>query len=71
MSLKRPEEAARAVARSGALIGPSGVGKTTTALAMLMGPYKYCYPRVYVVRPPVLKAWTQLGTLGASMFESI
>ena len=37
--------------RSGALIGPSGVGKTTTALAMLMGPYRNCYERVYVFSP--------------------
>ena len=37
--------------RSGALIGPSGVGKTTTGLAMLMGPYRNCYSRVYVFSP--------------------
>ena len=32
-------------------LGPSGVGKTTTALAMLMGPYRNCYERVYVFSP--------------------
>ena len=37
--------------RSGALIGPSGVGKTTTAISMLMGPYKDVYSRVYVFSP--------------------
>ena len=37
--------------RSGAFIGPSGVGKTTTAISMLMGPYKNCYSRVYVFSP--------------------
>ena len=37
--------------RSGAYIGPSGVGKTTTAIAMLMGPYRKCYSRVYVFSP--------------------
>ena len=37
--------------RSGALIGPSGVGKTTTAISMLMGPYRNCYERVYVFSP--------------------
>ena len=37
--------------RSGALIGPPGVGKTTTAIAMLMGPYKNVYSRVYVFSP--------------------
>ena len=37
--------------RSSALIGPSGVGQTTTALAMLMGPYRNCYERVYVCSP--------------------
>ena len=59
--LKRPEEVAFTFPqppapyppsqRSGALIGPSGVGKTTTALAMLMGPYRNCYERVYVFSP--------------------
>ena len=50
--------------RSGALIGPSGVGKTTTAISMLVGPYKICYSRVYVFSPscapgvdPVWGAW--------------
>ena len=37
--------------RSGAFIGPSGVGKTTTAISMLMGPYKDVYSRVYVFSP--------------------
>ena len=37
--------------RNGALIGPSGVGKTTTAIAMLMGPYSKCYARVYIFSP--------------------
>ena len=50
--------------RSGAFIGPSGVGKTTTAISMLTGPYKHCYSRVYVVPPscapgvdPAWDAW--------------
>ena len=50
--------------RSGAFIGPSGVGKTTTAISMLMGPYKHCYSRVYVFSPscapgidPAWDAW--------------
>ena len=34
--------------RSGAFIGPSGVGKTTTAIAMLQGRYKDVYSWVYV-----------------------
>ena len=37
--------------RSGALIGPSGVGKTSTALSMLRGPYRNVYSRVYVFSP--------------------
>ena len=41
--------------RSGALIGPSGVGTTTTAFGMLMGPYKNCYSRVYVFSPSCAK----------------
>ena len=50
--------------RSGALIGPSGVGKTTAAISMLVGPYKNCYSRVYVFSPscapgvdPAWDAW--------------
>ena len=41
--------------RSGAFIGPSGVGKTTGAISMLMGPYKNCYSRVYVFSPSCAK----------------
>jgi len=41
--------------RSGAFVGPSGVGKTTTAIAMLMGPYKDVYSRVYVFSPSCAK----------------
>ena len=37
--------------RSGVFVGPSGVVKTPTALAMLMGPYKHCFSRVYVFSP--------------------
>ena len=37
--------------RSGAFIGPSGVGKTTTAIAMLQGPYRKIYSRVSVFSP--------------------
>ena len=50
--------------RSGAFIGPSGVGKTTTAISLLMGPYRHCYSRVYVFSPscalgvdPAWDAW--------------
>ena len=50
--------------RSGAFIGPNGMGKTTTALAMLMGPYRNVYSRVYVFSPscaegvdPLWDAW--------------
>ena len=50
--------------RSGAFIGPSGVGKTTTCIAMLMGPYKDVYSRVYIFSPscapgidPAWDAW--------------
>ena len=55
--------------RSGALIGPSGVGKTTTAISMLAGPYKNCYSRVYVFLQAVLRAWIQPGTHGESISE--
>ena len=41
--------------RSGSFIGPSGVGKTTTAIAMLMGPYANVYSRVYVFSPSCAK----------------
>ena len=41
--------------RSGAFVGPSGVGKTTTAIAMLQGPYKDVYSRVYVFSPSCAK----------------
>ena len=37
--------------RSGAFIGPSGVGKSSTAISLLLGPYKNVYSRVYVFSP--------------------
>ena len=50
--------------RYGAFIGPSGVGKPTTAIAMLTGPYRNCYSRLYVFNPscapgvdPAWDAW--------------
>ena len=49
---------------SGALIGPNGVGKTTSAISMLMGPYRNAYSRAYVFPPscaegvgPAWDAW--------------
>ena len=55
--------------RSGAFIGPSGVGKTTTAISMLMGPYKRCYSRVYIFLQAVLLALILLGMLGGNTCE--
>jgi len=65
MALKRPKEVKfdwpqpkepyPPSQRSGAFIGPSGVGKTTTAIAMLQGPYKDVYSRVYVFSPSCAK----------------
>ena len=65
MALKRPKEVKfdwpqppapfPPSQRSGAMIGPSGVGKTTTAISMLMGPYKDVYSRVYVFSPSCAK----------------
>ena len=74
MALKRPKEVKfdwpqppapyPPSQRSGAFVGPSGVGKTTSAIAMLMGPYKDVYSRVYIFSPscapgvdPAWDAW--------------
>ena len=50
--------------RSGAFIGPSGVGKSSTAISLLLGPYRNVYSRVYVFSPscaegvdPLWDAW--------------
>ena len=51
----QPKEPYPPSQRSGALVGPSGVGKTTTAISMLMGPYKDVYSRVYVFSPSCAK----------------
>ena len=51
----QPKEPYPPSQRSGAFIGPSGVGKTTTAIAMLQGPYKDVYSRVYVFSPSCAK----------------
>ena len=47
----QPKEPYQPAQRSGAFIGPSGVGKTTSAISMLMGPYKDIFSRVYVFSP--------------------
>ena len=57
--------------RSGAFIGPSGVGKTTTALSMLMGPYKMSTVVYTSFRPHVLKEWIRPGMLGENLFVFI
>ena len=44
----QPKEPYPPSERSGAFIGASGVGKTTTAIAMLTDPYKDVYSRVDV-----------------------
>ena len=65
MSLKRPKEVKFEFPqppapyppsqRSGAMIAPSGMGKTTTCISMLMGPYKDVFSRVYVFSPSCAK----------------
>ena len=52
--------------RSGAFIGPSGVGKTTTAIAMLQAPYKDVYSRVYYFRHHARRGSTVRGMAGES-----
>ena len=37
----------------GCFLGPSGVGKSTTLISMLLGPYKSVYERIYVFSPSV------------------
>ena len=50
--------------RSGAFVGPSGVGKTSCAISLLLGPYRSVFSRVYVFPPscaegvdPAWDAW--------------
>ena len=74
MALKRPKEVKfdwpqpaapyPSSERSGAFLGPSGCGKTSTAIALLTGPYRDVYSRVYVMSPscapgidPAWDAW--------------
>jgi hypothetical protein len=51
----QPQEPHLPSQRPGAFIGPSGVNKTTTAIAMLTEPYKDVYSRVYVLSPSCAK----------------
>ena len=74
MALKRPKEVKfdwpqpaspyPSSERSCAFLGPSGCGKTSTAIALLTGPYRDVYSRVYVMSPscapgidPAWDAW--------------
>ena len=61
MALKRPKEVEFSfpsaplpfwkAERSGAFLGPSGGGKTSTAISLLLGPMRNCFERVYVFSP--------------------
>ena len=50
---KQPPEPFMPTPCSGAYIGPSGTGKSTTLISLLLGPYKTIYERVFVFSPSV------------------
>lgn len=38
---------------SGCFLGPSGTGKSTTLIALLLGPYRHCFEAVHIFSPSV------------------
>ena len=61
---------------SGMFLAPSGMGKTTTIVALLLGPYRECFTEIHVCSPSVEidSAWDPVRefakTLEASSFNS-
>ena len=52
-------------------LAPSGVGKTTTLIAMLLGPYKSIFDQVHVFSPSVDidSAWLPVKGMAGNLME--
>ena len=50
---KPPEPFPQTPGCNGVFLAPSGMGKTTTLIAMLLGPYRHCFDQIHVFSPSV------------------
>ena len=48
-----PEPYPQTPGANGCFIAPSGMGKTTTLISMLLGPYRHCFDQIHVFSPSV------------------
>ena len=48
---RQPPEPFMRVPSAGCLLGPTASGKTTTAIALLLGPYKHVFDQIWVFSP--------------------
>jgi hypothetical protein len=74
-SFRQPPEPLPKVPTAGCFLGPSGTGKTTTLISMLLGPYRKVFDEIHVFSPSVSvdSAWIPVkefaSHLQASTFE--
>ena len=68
---KPPEPFPQTPGASGVFLAPSGMGKTTTLIAMLPGPYKGIFDQVHVFSPSVDidGAWLPVKELAGHLME--
>jgi len=85
MALKRPVEKTwnwkqptlevfpRTPGANGCFLAPSGQGKTTTLISMLLGPYARVYEAVYVFSPSVAldSAWDPVRDFAKGLKDSL
>ena len=68
---KPPEPFPQTPGCNGVFLAPSGMGKTTTLIAMLLGPYKGIFDQVHVFSPSIDidSAWLPVKELAGNLME--
>ena len=68
---KPPEPFPQTPGCNGVFSAPSGIGKTTTLVAMLLGPYKGIFDQVHVFSPTVDidSAWLPVKEIAGNLME--
>ena len=68
---KPPEPFPQTPGANGCFLAPSGMGKTTTLIAMLLGPYKGIFDQIHVFSPSVDidSAWLPVKELAKNLME--
>ena len=68
---KPPDPFPQTPGANGCFLAPSGMGKTTTLIAMLLGPYKGIFDQIHVFSPSVDidSAWLPVKELAKNLME--